>query len=717
MSNHKRRIPVIEQAGQTECGLCSLAMILSYYKCEYTIAELRDVWNVGRDGLNMLLIKKIAVSLGFTAQGYRINDIRDIVIPSILHIRNNHFVVVESVRKNRVSIVDPAKGRYTLSYKELIGNHIGIALAIRPTDNVEVKKIQTVAYDYLLLLKNQTKYILIIMLATLAIQCFSLLVPVGLGVLTDLLTQGELAYGSMALPAVISMIVINGTLMFIKSRTIVKLQFNFDQKLSSEFVAKFLRLPYSFFQKMATGDIVHRYTGAVIVRELLSNRIVSIWLDFGLIIIYLLYMWVTSIKLAFITTFLVTVQVLVSLLNINKNKKLQSKEVAEQANATNYFTEIARAAGIVKIKGAEENINDVWKELFSKQLEAMQKKGKFIAGIQSINQMLQFGTPLIVLCISLFEINAGNISIGTMLTFFTISSGLLAPVTSVVTTVNEVIYANAYFKRIIDILHLQEEDNLIQGKRVELNKASIRADNVSFCYGINGKRVINDVNLKIEACRFVGIVGTTGSGKSTLGMLLLGLEKPTSGDIYVGGEKIQELNKTWLRKRTGVVVQDMYLFNQSILDNIVFGAEGIREEAVIEACKAAEIYDEIMEMPMKFNTILSENGTNVSGGQRQRIALARALIGKPDILLLDEATSSLDTITERRIQKNLKKMKCTKIVVAHRLSTIVDADVIVVMENGAVLDCGTHKQLMAQCKYYAELYMKQKAEVEEKIRA
>lgn len=269
-------------------------------------------------------------------------------------------------------------------------------------------------------------------------------------------------------------------------------------------------------------------------------------------------------------------------------------------------------------------------------------------------------------------------------------------------TINSYILTTTILKRIHDVLEAPPEQN--EGKLQLKVLGDIRLSHVSYSYSKYSPIVINDISLHIKLGQKIAIIGQSGSGKSTLAHLIIGLFAPISGEVYYDGYGTSDLDMQYVRKQMGIVPQDISLFNRSVFDNIVMHQDGVTMNEVVRAAKAANIHDEIMSMPMQYQTVLAEMGRNISGGQRQRIALAKAILNNPSILVLDEATSALDHITEARVDAYLSSIKCTRIVIAHRLSTVMNSDMIIVLENGRVCDVGNHNQLLHTSSYYQYYY-------------
>ena len=494
----------------------------------------------------------------------------------------------------------------------------------------------------------------------------------------------------------------------IKSFLITELQQVFNGNLSGKLVKKILSLPNVFFQNRGTGDVVHRYTGIVVVREMLSTRIIDIWLNLGLVIIYDVYMFTISPTVAILMNIAAILIIAISILNIIGGQELIAKEVMEEGNTTSFFNELVQAITVIKMKGCEKEVYNKWNHCFRKQMLAMKKKGRFMAFTSSALATMQFIIPLLLLFVALRLTSVGSISVGAVFSIYIVSQGFYSPIVSGISIINEILYANAYFKRIYEVFQTNSEKHLEDGISNFNLTGRIEVKNVGFRYNKQGKEILKNISFDVYPGEFVAIVGETASGKSTMISLLSGMEELTQGDILYDGYSIKNLNIRELRKKIGIVSQDNYLFNESIEENLLLGLNIKNKSDMIEACVKAAIYNDIQNMPMQFATILSENAQNISGGQRQRIAFARAIINKPSILILDEATSALDNLTEKEIQENLNEMRCTRIVIAHRLSTIEKADKILVMKNGEIIDQGTHLELLDRCDVYKILYTKRK---------
>ncbi|WP_141434324.1 peptidase domain-containing ABC transporter [Bacillus sp. 03113] len=709
----RSRVPFIEQMEQSECGLCCLAMVFSYYKSEVPLVEFRDRGGGGRDGTNLRILRDIAISLGMVSNGYKaeVEQLKQLRLPAILHWKGDHFIVLERIKGNQVYIVDPAIGRLVLSIEEFERNFSGTVLLLHPGPSFAKWKKKSVWIQYLQLLKNESWLVSSMLVWTLWIQLLALITPIATRYLLDyVILPEDSAFMMQILAGMVALIIIYFMISFIRGRILVQLQNRLDLLLMSRFFERLLQLPYHFFQLRTSGDLILRANSNMMIREILSSRTVSIVLDGGLVLMFLLYMLKYSPVMTGYILIVGVLQVSVLLISNPPIKRLTQEEILRQTAASSYLTEVIHGILAVKSEGAEKLAYGQWSKLFQEQIKAAEKRGFIASYVETINSLLKYAAPMLILWIGSWQVLAQNMTVGTMFGFYSLAVGFLVPLYSLVTTGTQMTVMGRYFNRIMDILSAPVEQDKGSEGNVHHLKGEIKLENVSFQYNQFSPKVLRNVSLHIHPGQKVAIVGASGSGKSTLACLLLGLYRPTEGSIWFDNEDLNHLDKTMLRKQMGVVMQHTTVFNRSIYENISLHNPELRPELVLEAAKLAEIHEDIMQMPMHYGTMLSETGSNISGGQKQRIALARALTHQPAILLLDEATSALDVTTEQRIQENLAHLCCTRIVIAHRLSTILDADKIIVLRDGEIAEAGTHHELLNNNGHYAQFYRKRMEE-------
>ena len=357
----------------------------------------------------------------------------------------------------------------------------------------------------------------------------------------------------------------------------------------------------------------------------------------------------------------------------------------------------------IKISGSENYVLKKWIEKYQKFILAYIHKGRIIGLLNSFTTAFTFFIPLVIIWIGIYQITSEIMTIGELMAFQSLAVYFISTSKNCIMSLDAFFQLKVYLRRIKDVIDTPIENNSSQGEVINI-KGNISLRNVNFSYSKVSQNVLDNITFDIKAGEKVAIIGPSGAGKSTLAKILTGLYTPSQGNIFFENKELTTLNKTELRKQIGSVPQEPYLFNESIKNNLTNNNTSITMERMIEVCKIVQIHDEIMRMPMGYETILSEMGQNLSGGQRQRLAIARAIIDRPNILLLDESTNSLDSINERKIDQFLSRIKTTRIVIAHRLSTIRDSDKIIIINNGKIVGIGKHDYLLQTNHYYYNLY-------------
>jgi ABC-type bacteriocin/lantibiotic exporter with double-glycine peptidase domain len=489
----------------------------------------------------------------------------------------------------------------------------------------------------------------------------------------------------------------------VRSHLLLQLRTNLDTRLTLGFVDYLSRLPYDFFQRRSAGDLMMRVNNNATVRELLTSNTLSALLDGTLVIGYAVLILVINPLMGVIVVGLGIVQITVFYLARRGYRELMARSLEAQARSQSYLVEMLHGMETLKAAAAESRAVERWSNLYVDELNVALDRGRLSARVDAMGSLLTAGSPLGILLLGALQVMAGTITLGEMLAINSLAIGLLMPLSTMVNSALQLQLLSSYMDRIDDVLRTPPEQSGKDVARAPRLTGRVTLQNVSFRYGDNLPFVVRDVSVDIRPGMTVAIVGRSGCGKSTLARMIAGLYRPTEGRVTFDGHDLLRLELKSLRRQIGVVFQSPSLFAGSIRSAIGLSDPGATLDKIVESARLAAVDDDIRAMPMGYDTILSDGGASMSGGQRQRVALARALVHKPALLILDEATSALDSETERRVIKNLEDLRCTRIVLAHRLSTIVNADLILVMEAGEVVEAGTHPELLSRGTHYARL--------------
>jgi ABC-type bacteriocin/lantibiotic exporter with double-glycine peptidase domain len=707
-------LPVILQLTPTDCGAACLAMALELYGKHLPIEDVRAAVGAGKAGVSARRILEGARQLGLRGRGVKVEPASLSYLPqgSILHWEMNHFVVLESVQRDGIRIHDPAVGARRIARADVERMFTGVALVLEPSAQfvAEDRRPKTRMARYRRWILGVPGYWPRVLLASLFLQLIALAMPGVMGATVDKIVPRQ-DYHLLSLLAAGMLMVVSFHFLagFLRSHLLLHLRTYLDLGMTLEFLEHLLDLPYAFFQQRSTGDILMRLSSGAQIRDLLTSGAMTAVLDGTMVILYFLLLVLAAPLLGAIALGVALVQVLLFLRAGRLHAELMAEQLVTQAKLSGFQVEMVAGMESVKSMGAEQRMATRWSELYVDVLNVSLDKGRLMANFGTLVGSVAFVGPVVIVLTGAKLVLDGELSLGTMLALSALASGFLTPVNALVNTAMQLQTLRSYMARIEDVLDTQSERKHEVAGRGKTLEGRVELHDVSFRYEARGPLVLDGISLRVEPGQLVAVVGASGSGKSTLARLLAGLYQPLSGRVSYDGVDLLHWDPPDLRRQLGMVTQETRLFAATVRDNIAMLDPEVPLERVEMAARRACIHDDIVQAPMGYDTLLADGGSSLSGGQRQRLALARALIADPVIMVLDEATSALDTVTEQKLQASLSELRCTRVVIAHRLSTVVAADRIFVLERGQLVGEGTHAELLASCEPYRRLVQAQTA--------
>lgn len=718
-----KSFPFYKQPDSKDCGPTCLRIVSKYYGKTISLQEIRNLSETTREGSSLLGLSDAAESLGFKSLGVKI-DFKtlqeEISLPCIVHWNKNHFVVVYKIDKSgKVYISDPSYGLITYSKEEFIKYWIGenadetteegIALILETTpvffqnefDDKESKASFSFLFKYLFKYKS-----LVFQLAVglLTASLLSLIFPFLTQSIVDVGIQNQdLNFIYLVLAAQIMLFVGRTGIEVIRSWILLHLSTRINISIISDFFIKLMKLPISFFDTRMTGDIMQRINDHHRIEQLLTNSslntlfslvnlivfsIVLLFYDFRLFLIYLVG---ALLYVGWITFFL------------KKRKELDYKRFSQVSQEQSKVIELVNGMQEIKMHNAEKKKRWGWEfiqvKLFKIQIKSLSLEQWQSVGGNFINQM----KDILVSFLSAKLVLDGNLTLGMMLAVQYIIGQLNSPLLQLVDFIRQTQDAKISLERLGEIHDKEDEENKDEQYASEIPQKDIEINDVSFRYVGSDQFVFENLNLTIPYQKTTAIVGASGSGKSTLLKLLMKFYEPNEGEIKIGSTNLKNISPRFWRDHCGVVMQEGYVFNDTIAENIAVGEDYIDKQKLRKAVEIANIKDFVESLPLSYNTKIGNEGVGVSGGQKQRLFIARAVYKSPDYIFFDEATSALDANNEKIIMENLEKFfeGKTAIVIAHRLSTVKHADKIIVLDKGKVVEEGNHQELVAlKGEYY-----------------
>ena len=702
----RRRVPHVQQMHMSDCGAACLAMVLAYHGRAERLETVRELVGIDHDGTDALALLQGARRLHLRGRGLRLEiaDLRYLPAAAILHWEFNHFVVFERVTRRGVVIVDPASGRRLVPLDRFRRQFTGVTLVLEPTDAFEPGDRRDSPWStYVKEILDQRRLLARVALTSLLLRLFALSLPLLTGLLVDRVVPRHDTHLLLVVGIGLSAVVVFTFLTeLIRGHLLLQLRTNVDTRMNIGFLDHLVGLPFTFFQSRSAGDLMMRVSSNANVREILTTSTLSGILDGAMVLIYLCLVFAYSAPMALLVIALGTLQIAVFLAARIRVRELMAQDLEAHAKAQGYLVQLLAGVETLKATGAEDRAVEHWSNLFVDGLNVSLSRGRLQAAVDSAMVALRSGSPMLVLGFGALQVLDGDMSLGTMLALNAVAIGFIQPLSALAASGLQLQLLGSYVERIDDVLRADAEQ-APGARHAPRLRGRIRLDDVSFRYSPRMAPVIRNVSVDVPPGSSVAVVGRSGSGKSTLAGLLLGLYQPSEGRISYDGEDLRELDLRTVRQQLGIVPQHPYIFGASIRSNIALSNPSIPLDRIVAAAKAACIHEDIIAMPMGYETTLCEGGSSLSGGQRQRLALARALVHRPAVILLDEATSALDAATEQQVTANLDALRCTRIVIAHRLSTIVAADLILVMHEGHIVERGTHDELLSRAGEYRQL--------------
>ncbi|CAL2112303.1 ABC transporter ATP-binding protein [Tenacibaculum sp. 190130A14a] len=709
-----KKFPSYQQTEAKDCGPTCIKIIAKHYGKTINTQQLRKLSETTREGSSLLGLSEAVESIGFKSLGIKLafNKLKEAPFPCIIHWNKNHYVVLYKIKKDTVYISDPAHGLITFTKEEFIQHWIGnnadenteegIALLVEPTPKFyseEFEEDEKFGFGFIFrYLFKYKKFVVQLIIGLLAGSLLQLILPFLTQSVVDVgIKNQDINFVYLILFAQLFLFIGKASLEIIRSWILLHLSTRINISLISDFFIKLMKLPISYFDVRMTGDLLQRINDHKRIERILTTSSLTVLFSFFNLIIF-------SFVLAYYSLQIFGVFVLGSVLYFGwvlfffkKRKELDYKRFSQVSQEQSKVIELINGMQEIKLHNAERRMRWNWEyvqaRLFKVATKSLALEQTQSVGSNFINELKN----MFITILSAKLVIDGNITLGMMMAISYIVGQLNGPITQLINFMRDVQDAQISVDRLGEIHNMEDEEKPEDEKVTQIPpNAAIKLNNISFRYTGGLEPVLKDLSLEIPANKTTAIVGVSGSGKSTLMKLLLGFYQVDKGDIMINNFNLKNISQKEWRRNCGVVMQEGYIFNDSIAKNIAVGEDYVDKEKLAHAIDVANISDYIESLPLGYNTKIGSEGNGLSTGQKQRLLIARSVYKNPKFLFFDEATSALDANNEKVIMGKLNTFFADKtaVVIAHRLSTVKNAHQIVVLDKGKIIEKGTHQELI-----------------------
>ena len=709
----------IKQHDMTDCGAACLASVSEHYNLKIPIARIRQWAGTDKRGTNAWGLIKAAEKLGFSAKGVKsgIEGMNEVPLPAIAHVvvkkMLQHYVVVYKFTKDYVEIMDPGDGEiHRKTHAEFAEEWTGVLILLSPDQgfNARDEKVSVLARFRYLLYPHRTTLVQAL-IGAIVYTVLGLSTSIYIQKITDfVLPDGNKNLLNLLSVGMVIILVLQIVIGSLQSVFVLKTGQLIDARLILGYYKHLLKLPQRFFDTMHTGEIISRINDAVKIRAFINDTMINILVNLFILAFSFVLMFIYSTKLALIMTIVIPLYALLYWVTNMLNKKRERKIMENAAELETQLVESLNAVKTIKQLNLEEFNNLKTETRFITLLGNTYKSG--LNGIYTGNasQLITRAFTVVLLWVGGYLVIDHTITPGELMSFYALVGYFTGPVSSLIGMNKTIQNAKIAADRLFEIMDLERDDDVEHTVELTPNLlGDITFRNVSFSYGTRVD-VFDNFSLSLKQGQLTAIIGESGSGKSTIAALIQGIYPLNKGQIYIGDVNIRYASPESLRQLVGIVPQNLELFAGSVVENIAIGEFAPDMELLMKVCKQLHMIDFIEKLPNGLATFIGEHGATLSGGQRQRLAIARALYRQPEILIMDEATSNLDSESEQVVQAVIHQLVAegkTVVLIAHRLSTVIEAHQIVVLREGQITEQGNHTELYAQKGYYHQMWQRQ----------